>query len=163
MPARSPALVCDPDPTRRRALCKWLATAGYLPFPAADASTALAAARAHRPALAMLEETVDPPPTYELHQRLLQAGCPHYLRYRKNEDPPEIIARFPSSTPTADRCHPEVVLPESGIYLDEVERSLIAQALKRSSGNRSAAARLLGISRYALRYRMKKAGISIPP
>ena len=33
------------------------------------------------------------------------------------------------------------------------------QALARTTGNQSAAARLLGISRYALRYRMEKFGL----
>ncbi len=47
-------------------------------------------------------------------------------------------------------------LPEDGIELEAVERGLIAQALQRTEGNQSAAARLLGISRYALRYRMDK-------
>ena len=48
------------------------------------------------------------------------------------------------------------VLPEGGIQLEAVERGLIHQALDRTAGNQSAAARLLGISRYALRYRMEK-------
>ncbi|MCB9743099.1 MAG: sigma-54-dependent Fis family transcriptional regulator [Alphaproteobacteria bacterium] len=51
------------------------------------------------------------------------------------------------------------VLPEEGVNLDEVERSLIAQALDRTQSNQSAAARLLGISRYTLRYRMEKHGL----
>ena len=48
------------------------------------------------------------------------------------------------------------VLPPTGVELDLVERGLISQALNRTRGNQSAAARLLGISRYALRYRMEK-------
>jgi two-component system NtrC family response regulator len=47
-------------------------------------------------------------------------------------------------------------LPEQGVDLEAVEKGLLQQALARSSGNQSAAARLLGISRYALRYRMEK-------
>ena len=47
-------------------------------------------------------------------------------------------------------------LPESGIELDKVEIDLIQQALTRTSGNRSRSARLLGISRDTLLYRMKK-------
>jgi two-component system, NtrC family, response regulator AtoC len=47
-------------------------------------------------------------------------------------------------------------LPEDGVDLEAVERGLIQQALTRAAGNQSAAARLLGISRYALRYRMEK-------
>jgi DNA-binding NtrC family response regulator len=48
------------------------------------------------------------------------------------------------------------ILPEDGVDLEAVERSLIEQAMDRTNGNQSAAARLLGISRYALRYRLEK-------
>jgi two-component system NtrC family response regulator len=51
------------------------------------------------------------------------------------------------------------VLPDEGVNLVQLERSLVQQALDRTSGNQSAAARLLGLSRYALRNRMKKFGI----
>lgn len=47
-------------------------------------------------------------------------------------------------------------LPEGGVDLEAVERGLIIQALERTNSNQSAAARLLGITRYALRYRMEK-------
>lgn len=49
-----------------------------------------------------------------------------------------------------------VTLPAEGVQLESVERSLLMQALARVGGNQSQAARLLGITRYALRYRMKK-------
>lgn len=51
------------------------------------------------------------------------------------------------------------VLPDEGVDLEEVDRGLLMQALDRTDGNQSAAARLLGISRYALRYRMEKYGV----
>lgn len=54
------------------------------------------------------------------------------------------------------------VLPEEGVVLDEVERSLIQQALERVGSNQSQAARLLGVSRYTLRYRMEKHGLVVP-
>lgn len=47
-------------------------------------------------------------------------------------------------------------LPEDGVDLEAVERGLLLQALERTGFNQSASARLLGISRYALRYRMEK-------
>ena len=47
-------------------------------------------------------------------------------------------------------------LPETGIRLDQLESSMIRQALERTRGNQSKAARLLGLSRGALIYRMKK-------
>ena len=51
------------------------------------------------------------------------------------------------------------VLPEQGVDLESVERGLVIQALERTRFNQSASARLLGISRYALRYRMEKYGM----
>jgi DNA-binding NtrC family response regulator len=47
-------------------------------------------------------------------------------------------------------------LPPEGVILDEVEMSLVRQALERSNGNQTRAAELLGISRDQLRYRLKK-------
>lgn len=47
-------------------------------------------------------------------------------------------------------------LPSSGVVLDDVEMSLVRQALERSRGNQTRAAELLGISRDQLRYRLKK-------
>jgi len=40
--------------------------------------------------------------------------------------------------------------------LEDVEMSLVRQALEQSGGNQTRAAELLGISRDQLRYRMKK-------
>lgn len=61
----------------------------------------------------------------------------------------------------ADRtADPMVQLPPEGIVLADVEESLIRQALELARGNRSKAARLLGISRDTLLYRLKKFAIS---
>jgi two-component system response regulator AtoC len=49
-----------------------------------------------------------------------------------------------------------ITLPHDGISLDEVEKSLLKQALVRSGGNQTRAADLLGITRDKLRYRLKK-------
>ena len=49
-------------------------------------------------------------------------------------------------------------LPE-GMSLDEYEQSIIREALKRANGNKSQAARLLGLTRNALRYRLTQMGI----
>ena len=51
-------------------------------------------------------------------------------------------------------------LPVQGINLDELERDLLNQALARTQNNKSHAARLLGISRDALNYRLKKYTLS---
>lgn len=67
--------------------------------------------------------------------------------------PPEIVSGKPSESR-------EIILPEAGINLEEVEIDLIRQALERTRGNRSQAARLLGISRDTLLYRMQKHGIN---
>jgi DNA-binding NtrC family response regulator len=50
------------------------------------------------------------------------------------------------------------ILPE-GKTLDEWEDEIILAAYRRAKGNKSEAARLLGISRNALRYRLEKIGI----
>jgi transcriptional regulator with PAS, ATPase and Fis domain len=47
-------------------------------------------------------------------------------------------------------------LPAEGVVLDEIEMSLVRQALERSGGNQTRAAELLGISRDQFRYRLKK-------
>jgi len=52
------------------------------------------------------------------------------------------------------------LLPEEGISLEAVERMLVEQALARCDGNLSAAARLLDLSRYALRNRVVKFGLN---
>src|SRR5438128_4488975 len=49
-----------------------------------------------------------------------------------------------------------IPLPPAGVSLEEVELSLVRQALERSGGNQTKAAELLDISRDQLRYRMKK-------
>jgi two-component system response regulator AtoC len=49
-------------------------------------------------------------------------------------------------------------LPE-GTTLDQYEQSIIREALKRANGNKSQAARLLGLTRNALRYRLSQMGL----
>jgi DNA-binding NtrC family response regulator len=49
-------------------------------------------------------------------------------------------------------------LPD-GMTLDQWEDEMIREALKRAGGNKSQAARLLGLSRNTLRYRLSKIGI----
>lgn len=51
-------------------------------------------------------------------------------------------------------------LPENGLQLDRLEADLINQALNRTKGNRSKSARLLGLSRDTLLYRMQKYGFN---
>jgi transcriptional regulator with PAS, ATPase and Fis domain len=49
--------------------------------------------------------------------------------------------------------------PAEGVTLEQFEDGIIQEALRRSNGNKSQAARLLGISRNALRYRLSKIGV----
>jgi DNA-binding NtrC family response regulator len=49
-------------------------------------------------------------------------------------------------------------LPE-GLTLDEYEQEIIREALRRADGNKSQAARLLGLTRNALRYRLTQMGL----
>src|SRR5207237_6637169 len=59
---------------------------------------------------------------------------------------------------------PAATLPAEGIDLERVvedfERSLIIRALERTSGHRTDAARLLGVTFRSLRYRLSKLGIT---
>ncbi len=50
-------------------------------------------------------------------------------------------------------------LPANGIDLQELENSLVRQALARSANNQTQAAKLLGMSRDAYRYRLEKLGL----
>ena len=47
-------------------------------------------------------------------------------------------------------------IPPEGIVLDEVEKKFILSALKQTKGNKTKAAKLLGLSRDTLRYRIDK-------
>ena len=47
-------------------------------------------------------------------------------------------------------------LPAAGVDLEQVERSLVVQALRRSGGNQTKAATLLGMNRDQIRYRIEK-------
>ncbi|MBK5298086.1 MAG: sigma-54-dependent Fis family transcriptional regulator [Vicinamibacteria bacterium] len=52
-----------------------------------------------------------------------------------------------------------ISLPAEGVKLDELERSLVVQALERSGGNQTRAATLLGLNRDQIRYRIEKFGL----
>jgi DNA-binding protein Fis len=54
----------------------------------------------------------------------------------------------------------QIEFPDNGVSLEAVERALIGRALEKAAGNQSAAARLLGISRDTLRYRLEKFGLA---
>ena len=54
------------------------------------------------------------------------------------------------------RYLPSIEIPAEGTSLEGIERELIEIALRQAAGNQTQAARLLGISRDTLRYRIKK-------
>jgi transcriptional regulator with PAS, ATPase and Fis domain len=54
------------------------------------------------------------------------------------------------------RVLPRLYIPEEGTSLEEVERAMVELAMKQANGNQTHAARLLDISRDALRYKLKK-------
>lgn len=58
--------------------------------------------------------------------------------------------------PVAENLADRFLLPARGVPLEEVEMSLVRQAMERSGGNQTRAAELLSISRDQLRYRLKK-------
>jgi two-component system, NtrC family, response regulator AtoC len=51
-------------------------------------------------------------------------------------------------------------LPANGLDLEQVERNFVLQALKRSAGNQTKAAALLGLNRDQIRYRIEKFRLS---
>ncbi len=61
---------------------------------------------------------------------------------------------------TTNQTSPEkFILPDTGISLEEVEKGLIVQALKKAKQNKTQAAKLLNISYDTLRYQVKKYGL----
>jgi two-component system NtrC family response regulator len=57
----------------------------------------------------------------------------------------------------------EIELPAGGIDLEQLERSLVIQALRRCGGNQTRAAALLGLNRDQIRYRIEKFGLTTSP
>jgi len=51
-------------------------------------------------------------------------------------------------------------IPDEGIQLEQVERELVRRGLEKAGGNVTQAARLLGLTRDTLRYRIEKFGIA---
>jgi len=63
-----------------------------------------------------------------------------------------------SGVPRSAAGAPASLLPE-GMTLEQWEDEIIREALRRANGNKSQAARMLGLSRNALRYRLSKIGV----
>jgi transcriptional regulator with PAS, ATPase and Fis domain len=75
----------------------------------------------------------------------------------KTIEPEHLPDEFQSQSPQHIEAN-NFILPSMGVKLDALEANLINQALDRTQGNRSKSARLLGITRDTLLYRMQKHG-----
>ncbi|MGA8008721.1 MAG: sigma-54 dependent transcriptional regulator [Thiomonas sp.] len=75
------------------------------------------------------------------------------LRETVSVPPQPPLAQFVAQTPLP---------PDLGTYLDQVERGILCEALRRTRFNRTAAAQLLGLNLRQIRYRMERLGIRDP-
>lgn len=108
----------------------------------------------------------------EAEKALLNYGWPGNVRELRNmveqtvllsrQDliAPDQLALLPGLVKTDGNREGEdaarLLLPRRGISLEEVERDLVLQALEQTSWNITQAAKLLGLTRDTLRYRMEK-------
>jgi DNA-binding NtrC family response regulator len=67
------------------------------------------------------------------------------------------------ATPSKLLAGSPAAFPPPGMTLESYEEEIIREALRRASGNKSQAARALGLSRNALRYRLSKMGVPDEP
>jgi two-component system response regulator AtoC len=72
------------------------------------------------------------------------------------------IEDFPLGSGTSTALSEGIELPANGISLDDLERSLVVQALERSGWNQTRAATLLGLNRDQIRYRIEKFELERP-
>jgi DNA-binding NtrC family response regulator len=93
-----------------------------------------------------------------------EALRPEYLPFSVGRAPSGMTAfeavAGDSGAPLPDgRGLPRLSIPEGGTSLEEVERALVEMAMRQANRNQTHAARLLDISRDALRYKLKKYGL----
>jgi transcriptional regulator with PAS, ATPase and Fis domain len=65
---------------------------------------------------------------------------------------------FPAVAARRQAAH-GIVLPAEGVDLEQLEKSLVVQALERTGHNQTRAAALLGLNRDQIRYRIEKFGL----
>jgi DNA-binding NtrC family response regulator len=71
--------------------------------------------------------------------------------------PAEILQE--RAKPKEEQAGAALTIPDAGLSLEEVEKTLIRQALEKAGNNKTVAARLLGITYDSLRYQVKKLGL----
>jgi len=90
---------------------------------------------------------------------------PNYLPFAVGEAARSGRTAFEHSSASLDgagkalangRVLPRLYIPEEGTSLEEVERAMVELAMRQANNNQTHAARLLDISRDALRYKLKK-------
>jgi two-component system, NtrC family, response regulator AtoC len=108
--------------------------------------------------------------TDDAMRRLQTYGWPGNIRELRNAveramllvEGPELTAdQFPVLS-SVHRLSEGVELPPTGIDLEQLERSLVVQALERSVWNQTKAATLLGLNRDQIRYRIEKFKLERP-
>jgi transcriptional regulator with GAF, ATPase, and Fis domain len=73
------------------------------------------------------------------------------------------VADFsPTGAAATLRLGEGVELPPAGLDLEQLERSLVVQALQRTGWNQTKAAALLGLNRDQIRYRVEKFQLERP-
>jgi DNA-binding NtrC family response regulator len=72
------------------------------------------------------------------------------------------VGDFPVAAAAPARLTEQVDLPAAGINLEQLERSLVVQALERSGWNQTKAAGMLGLNRDQIRYRVEKFKLEKP-
>jgi DNA-binding NtrC family response regulator len=99
---------------------------------------------------------------------LEQYGWPGNVRELRNvveramllSDHQQLEAKDFSALTTTAAASEDFELPAKGVDLEQLERSLVIQALKRAGGNQTKAATLLGLNRDQIRYRIEKFGLT---
>ena len=103
--------------------------------------------------------------------RLRSYGWPGNVRELRNaveramllaEGPTLTLEDFPVVSSGSNRLTEQVDLPAAGIDLEQLERSLVVQALERSGWNQTKAAGMLGLNRDQIRYRIEKFKLERP-
>jgi len=72
------------------------------------------------------------------------------------------LGDFPVAAASPVKLTEQVDLPAAGIDLEQLERSLVVQALERSGWNQTKAAGMLGLNRDQIRYRVEKFKLEKP-